>query len=100
MRIRERVGTQLGGLRRAIHASRTCWRLRVAVGCGGWITADGHETDYTTAPADIENHPHYLHQGADVYEVDGRYFQKHENRWVVYRERPRELQEPADETHR
>ena len=74
--------------------------LVFAAGCSGWITPDGHATNYSAVPADVENHPHYLHHGDDVYEVNGRYYQRHENQWVVFQQRPGDLEEPSAELHR
>jgi hypothetical protein len=61
--------------------------------CAGWITVDGVQVAYVDTRPLIEGRPHYLHRGRVVYEIDGRYYREHEGRWVVYRERPIDLQE-------
>jgi hypothetical protein len=71
--------------------------LLVAAGCSGYFTVDGYDAAYASAPAGYERSPRYMHHGADVYEVQGRYYRQYNNRWVVYRERPRELERRAEE---
>jgi hypothetical protein len=63
-----------------------------ASACAAWFTVDGYEVAY----ADVrptEAHRRWVHRGVAVYELDGHYYRQHEGRWVVYRERPRELEE-------
>ena len=67
--------------------------------CAGWFTLDGGEVSYTEVPAGYESHPHFTRHGVAVYEVDGRYYQQHGNRWVVYRSRPGDLQEERAAAH-
>ena len=63
------------------------------VACGAWFTVDGYDAQYVERPAGWEGGRRWRHHGVDVYEVNGRYYRQHEGRWVVYRERPRELVE-------
>ena len=63
-----------------------------AVACAASLTVDGYGASYVERPR-WEGHRRYTMNGAVVYEVDGRYYREHEGRWVVYRERPRELVE-------
>ena len=67
--------------------------------CAGWFNLDGFEASYTDVPAGYESHPHYTRRGVAVYEVDGRYYQQHGNRWVVYRNRPSDLAEERAAAH-
>jgi hypothetical protein len=67
--------------------------LGLGVGaCAATLTVDGYEATWVDRPAVDRGH-RWVYHGATVYEVDGRYYREHEGRWVVYRERPRELVE-------
>jgi hypothetical protein len=62
-----------------------------AVACGGWFGVDGsYHARWVARPA-YEGHPRYRWGNYTVYEVNGEYYREHEGRWIVYRERPREL---------
>jgi hypothetical protein len=63
-----------------------------AAACAASLTVDGYDAVYIDRPADIERYPHYAYRGAVVYEVGGRYYREHNGRWIVYRERPRDLE--------
>jgi hypothetical protein len=65
----------------------------LAVGCAGTLMVDGYEAAYVDVPAGYDRYPRYEHHGAPVYEISGRYYRQYNNRWVVYRERPRDLRE-------
>ncbi len=60
--------------------------------CAGTLTVDGYGAEYVERPR-IEGAHRWMHNGVAVYEVNGRYYREHSGRWVVYRERPRELTE-------
>ncbi len=62
-----------------------------AVGCHSWLVVDGYEVAYVDVPGDYARYPRYDYHGVAVYEVNGSYYRQHNNRWVMYRERPREL---------
>ena len=79
--------------------------LALIVGCAGeytYSTPSGGVT-YTTgaeyyeeAPPPnitVETYPYYDYQGGYLYNVDGRYYGRRNNRWYRYRERPRDLDE-------
>ncbi|APR82227.1 Hypothetical protein A7982_07576 [Minicystis rosea] len=70
-----------------------------AAGCAGWISVDGYEAEYASAPAEIERYPRYSYRGTYVYEVQGRYYRRYGNRWVAYRSRPADLRHDHDEKH-
>lgn len=42
-------------------------------------------------PEEVEAYPSYAYGGVDVYLVDGRWYRRHGDRWVVYRAEPRAL---------
>jgi hypothetical protein len=42
-------------------------------------------------PVEVEAYPSYSYAGSDVYLVDGRWYRRHQDRWVVYRAEPRAL---------
>jgi hypothetical protein len=66
----------------------------VAIGGGceaHFATVDGYEAEYADAPANIDAYPHYAFQDGYIYDVNGRWYHRHENRWVVYRQPPREV---------
>ena len=63
-----------------------------AAACAASLSVDGYEASYVERPAEIERYPHYAYRGTTVYEINGRYYREHEGRWVVYRERPRDLE--------
>lgn len=65
--------------------------------CTSWFTVDGYEASWSDVPTDIERHPHYAYHGTNVYEVGGRYYRRYNDRWVVYREMPRDLKREAAE---
>jgi hypothetical protein len=58
--------------------------------CAAELTVDGYPATYVERPR-IERARRWRHGAVEVYEVDGRYYREHGGRWVVYRERPREL---------
>ncbi len=66
-----------------------------AVGCAAHFeTVDGEDAVYVdAAPTNIEVYPHYAFQDGYVYDVNGRWYHRHGNRWVVYRERPHAIHE-------
>ncbi len=77
--------------------------LALVAGCAGeysYATPSGAVT-YTTGadyyeeapPPNIETYPYYDYQGGYLYNVDGRYYGRRNNRWYRYRERPRDLDE-------
>lgn len=61
-----------------------------AAGCGGgYVDVGGYDATYVPAPpVAIESYPHYVYDGAVVYDVDGRFYRRHEGRWVAYRHVP------------
>jgi len=63
-----------------------------AVACAASLTVDGYGANYVDRPH-WEGHRRYNINGVAVYEVDGHYYREHQGRWIVYRERPRELVE-------
>ena len=67
--------------------------LLTSVACHAWFTVDGtYHARWVSRPV-IEGRPRWRHGTYVVYEVDGAYYREHEGRWIVYRERPRELVE-------
>ncbi len=73
--------------------------LFAAASCGK-IDIDGLEASYTDPPAGWEHAKHWLHNGARVYEIGGRFYREYNGRWVVFRERPRDLREERVEERR
>jgi hypothetical protein len=63
-----------------------------AAACAASLTVDGYGAEYVDRPH-IEGARRWQHNGAYVYEINGRYYREHSGRWVVYRDRPRELVE-------
>ncbi len=77
--------------------------LALIVGCAGeysYSTPSGGVT-YTTGaeiydetpPGNIETYPYYDYRGDHLYDVNGRYYGRRNNRWYHYQERPRDLDE-------
>jgi hypothetical protein len=64
-----------------------------AAGCAAHFEAvDGYDATYVDAPPpNIEVYPRYEVADGYVYEVNGRYYHRHGDRWVVYRSAPREV---------
>jgi hypothetical protein len=53
-----------------------------------------YPTEYVTVvPARIEYYPHTYYQGRPAYLVDGRWYYRNHERWVVFREEPTHLRE-------
>ncbi len=74
--------------------------LAIAAGCAGGYVSAGVGPVTTSAeiydenpPVDIETSPRYAYHGDYVYNVRGRYYHRVNNRWMRYRERPRDLNE-------
>ena len=62
------------------------------VGCGGYLTVDGYDAAYVDVPPPgIEVYPRYAVGDGYVYDVDGAYYHQHGQRWVRYRNAPREV---------
>jgi len=59
-----------------------------APACGAYVTADGYDAVYVDAPIGIEAYPRYAWGDGYVYDVDGRYYHRHEGRWVEFRHAP------------
>ncbi len=59
-------------------------------GCAGHLEAvDGYDAEYVDAPpVNIESYPRYEVTDGYVYEVNGRYYHRHGNRWVTYHSAP------------
>jgi hypothetical protein len=74
--------------------------LLLVAGCAHYFVVDGYEASYADAPAQYERYPRYEYRGARVYEIGGHYYREYNGRWVVYRERPRELREWRGEERR
>ena len=72
----------------------------VLTGCGGYIMADGVEADYVTPPVGIEVYPRYAYADGYVYDVHGRYYHRHGDRWVAYRHAPPGMRRVHDERGR
>ncbi len=53
--------------------------------------ADIYYTDQP--PPNLETYPYYDYRGGNLYDVNGRYYGRRDNRWYYYRERPRDLDE-------
>jgi hypothetical protein len=61
------------------------------VACHAWFSVDGtYHARWVDRPA-VEGRPRWRYRTYVVYEVDGAYYREHEGRWIVYRDRPREL---------
>jgi hypothetical protein len=60
-------------------------------GCHSWIVVDGVEVAYANVDFDMERYPRYAYRGGYVYEVNGDYYGRHGQRWVRYRDRPRDI---------
>ena len=63
----------------------------VMTGCAAQFeSVDGEDAMYVDAPpANVEAYPRYEVTDGFVYNVNGRYYHQHGNRWVVYRGAPR-----------
>ena len=56
---------------------------------GGYMEVDGGEAAYVEAPpVGIEMYPRYAYADGYVYDVNGRFYHRHDGRWVVYRHAP------------
>jgi hypothetical protein len=79
-----RVLSAVGGLALAVTLGLT--------GCGsGYVDVGGYDAEYAPAPVGVEAYPTYPYRGETVYDVDGRYYARHEGRWVRYRQAPPEV---------
>jgi hypothetical protein len=68
---------------------------------GGYVDVDGSDAAYVeTAPVGIEAYPRYAFGDGYVYNVNGRYYHRHEGRWVVYRHAPAGMAHVRDERGR
>ena len=85
---------------RAILFSVACAFVLFAAACNGKLDIDGVEASYTDPPAGWEHAKRWEHNGAKVYELAGRYYREYNGRWVVYRERPKDLREERAEERR
>ena len=76
--------------------------LALGAGCTGYVTTpNGTDATITTTtgaeiyddtpPVNIETYPRYEYRGSYVYNVNGRYYHRNGNRWMRFRERPRDL---------
>jgi hypothetical protein len=63
-----------------------------AAACAATVTVEGYHAEYVDRPV-IEGHRRWMHHSVMVYEVNGRFYREYGGRWIVYRERPRELVE-------
>lgn len=88
--------------RMKLRALLTVPALALMFGCAGEYSYATPGTTYTTGadiyytdqpPVNVETYPYYDYRGQPLYEVNGRYYGRHENRWYYYRERPRDLDE-------
>jgi hypothetical protein len=63
------------------------------VGCAAHFEeVDGYDATYVESPPpNIEVYPRYEVADGYAYEVNGRYYHRHGDRWVVYRSAPREV---------
>jgi hypothetical protein len=78
-----RVLSGLGGLVLAVTVG--------LAGCAGYVDVGGYDAEYAPVPVGVEAYPAYVYRGATVYDVDGRYYARHEGRWVRYRNAPPEV---------
>jgi hypothetical protein len=64
--------------------------LWATTGCAAHFQAvDGYDAEYVdAAPANIEVYPRYEVADGYVYQANGRYYHRHGDRWVVYRNPP------------
>ena len=69
-------------------------------GCGGYIMTDGYEAEYVAPPVGIEVYPRYTFADGYVYDVNGRYYHRHGDRWVAYRHAPAGMRRVPDERGR
>jgi hypothetical protein len=61
------------------------------VACHAWFSVDGtYHARWVDRPV-IEGRPRWRYHTYVVYEVDGAYYREYQGRWIVYRDRPREL---------
>jgi len=73
--------------------------VALAWGCTSTVTTPppttttSAEIEDDTPPLNIETYPRYEYHGGYVYNVDGVYYHREDNRWMRYRERPRDLDE-------
>jgi hypothetical protein len=61
---------------------------------GTVATVDGYDAVYIDdwqVPASIEGYPRYAYYDGYAYYVGGRWYHRHGNHWVYYRQAPREL---------
>lgn len=77
-----RIGQRL--LLAAALAAPSIGAASVATAQEAWIEID-------TAPRHYDEGPHTVYRGEPVYWVDGRWYARHGQRWVYYRDEPREL---------
>src|SRR5579859_273279 len=61
-------------------------------GCAAGLAVDGYDAEYVEPPADIEVYPRYEIRDGYAYYVNGRWYHRHEGRWVRYRRSPDELE--------
>jgi hypothetical protein len=55
---------------------------------------DGYDAVYiddSEVPVSIETYPRYAYYDGYAYYVDGRWYHRHRDHWVYYRQSPREL---------
>lgn len=58
---------------------------------GATTYTTGAEVYDDTPPANVETSPYYDYRGQPLYEVNGRYYGRRNNRWYHLNERPRDL---------
>lgn len=69
------------------------WAFALALSaCGGYVTVDGYQGAYVDdPPPGIYGYPRYAFRDGYVYDVNGRYYHRHNGRWVTYRSEPAEV---------
>ena len=90
-----------------LRALRTVPALALMFGCAGEYSYSTPGTTYPTGadiyydqpPTNIETYPYYDYRGQPLYDVNGRYWGRRDNRWYYYRERPRDLDERYRHEH-
>jgi hypothetical protein len=88
------MNTQMTALHVSVAATAIALlSLCTSTGCvAHYATVDGYDAEYVGAPpANIEVYPRYQMADGYVYEVNGRYYHRHGDRWVVYRHAPPEV---------
>jgi hypothetical protein len=57
-----------------------------------FATVDGYDAENVDgSPVNVASYPRYAFRDGYVYDVNGRWYHQHGNRWVVYRQAPGEF---------